>query len=274
MIFYFSATGNTLWAAQKISQATGESLIEITPQADTSYTLGPDERIGFCFPVHGWRPPSIVRRFVSNLHISGAEGHYTFALCSAGDTIGETLDIFARDLAQSTGIKLNAKASIIMPESYIGLPFMDVDTPDNEQRKINRAAERLTSIAEDIKQRRAIGEKLDIGHWPRINSRVIGAAFVGFIITDKPFHVEADRCLKCGKCATVCPVDDIIGGKGCMPEWKHNDLCMSCFKCYHHCPTHAIEYGNRTRHKGQYYFGRRKPNTLSPDDNTKTTENK
>ena len=29
MIFYFSATGNTLWAAQRVAQVTGERLLSV-----------------------------------------------------------------------------------------------------------------------------------------------------------------------------------------------------------------------------------------------------
>ena len=92
------------------------------------------------------------------------------------------------------------------------------------------------------------------GHWPRTNSKVLGAAFVKWLITDKPFRVKADDCLQCGTCAKVCPVDNIEGGHQQLPQWKHNGQCLTCFACYHHCPVHAIEFGNRTKHKGQYYF--------------------
>jgi len=66
--------------------------------------------------------------------------------------------------------------------------------------------------------------------------------------------VISSDCISCGTCAEVCPTDDIIGGRGQRPAWKHTDQCLSCFACYHHCPTRAIRYGNRTEHKGQYYY--------------------
>ncbi|MCI7256823.1 MAG: ferredoxin, partial [Prevotella sp.] len=28
-----------------------------------------------------------------------------------------------------------------------------------------------------------------------------------------------------------------------------------CLSCYHHCPHHAINYGNITKKRGQYFFG-------------------
>lgn len=105
-----------------------------------------------------------------------------------------------------------------------------------------------------IMKRQTGVKDLVIGRWPKINSRLIGSFFVKHLITDKPFHVTEDLCIRCGKCAEACPVNDIIWSKGSMPKWKHNGSCLSCFACYHHCPKHAIEYGGRTKNKGQYFF--------------------
>ena len=78
MIFYFSGTGNTRWAAQQLADATGERLLFIPEElkGKCEYTLAPDERIGFCFPVHGWQPPAIVRRFIRKLTVSPCQGHF------------------------------------------------------------------------------------------------------------------------------------------------------------------------------------------------------
>ena len=71
---------------------------------------------------------------------------------------------------------------------------------------------------------------------------------------NKRFHVEKDKCVKCGICANVCPVGDIKGGHGEYPEWLHHKDCLTCFTCYHHCPHHAIEFGRQTQKKGQYFY--------------------
>ena len=136
MIFYFSATGNTQWAAQQLSEKTGERLVFIPDamKGQCHYTLAAGERLGFCFPVHAWRPPVLVRHFVERLSIANAEGHYCFALCTAGDTTGESMRIFRHALMQRA-LHLDAVFSLLMPESYVGLPFMDVDTIEKEREK-------------------------------------------------------------------------------------------------------------------------------------------
>lgn len=264
MIFYFSGTGNTRWAAQKVAAATADRLVNIaeemlaaeTDQASDpqfTYTLAQDERIGFFFPVHGWRPPRLVLDFLDRLHLTNADSHYAYVVCTAGDNVGEAVSILEKRL-QTMGIKIDSAISLIMPESYVGLPFMDVDTPAKEQCKKMEADNKLTRFIADIIECRSGVRDITIGHWPRINSRLIGSVFVKKLVTDRPFHVVADRCLHCGKCASVCPVANIHFEKGGEPSWLHNGKCLSCFACYHHCPTHAIEYGCRTKKKGQYYF--------------------
>lgn len=255
MIFYFSGTGNTKWAAEQLARSTEDVLTDISKVAEGNfqYTLKPGERLGFCFPVHGWRPPMIFRKFIKQFSVANAEGHYCYALCTAGDTVGEAMGILEGDL-KAIGLRLDSGFSLIMPESYVGLPFMDVDTPEKELMKKSRAAEALKRFSKLIVNREKGIKEITVGHWPRINSRLIGGFFTKYMITDKPFKVTSDKCIACGRCAAACPVENVLWHKGAQPEWKHDGTCLACFSCYHHCPTHAIEYGRRTRNKGQYYF--------------------
>ncbi|MDO4160749.1 MAG: EFR1 family ferrodoxin [Prevotellaceae bacterium] len=255
MIFYFSGTGNTKWAAFTLKEKTGEQAINMAVEGNRNktYTLKKGERLGFCFPVHGWRPPLLVRSFIKSIDIKVEKDTYCYAVCTAGDNIGETIDIFRSDLS-AKGIILHSSLSLIMPESYVGLPFMDVDTPENERRKKDNAEKELNDFVPYIIEKEKGINRLVIGSFPKLNTRVFGGFFTKFLITDKPFKVTEDKCLKCGKCAEACPVGNVLFSKDNVPAWKHDGSCLACFACYHHCPVHAIEYGRRTRHKGQYFF--------------------
>ena len=262
MIFYFSATGNTRWAALRLSQALQEQLFFVPEQMEHphAYTLRPGERLGFVFPVHGWRVPAFMREFISQVVIHAPATPYAYCLCTAGDSVGDTLSYLRQSIQRnvslrSIGVEDVASAwSLIMPESYVGLPFMDVDKPEREREKKQRAAERLTGIVESVLERREGIVDVTKGALPWVMSHVVGGFFERFLITDKPFHVVSDRCVRCGICANACPMHVIEGGHGSEPRWKHDGRCLTCFNCYHHCPHHAIEFGRRTRHKGQYYF--------------------
>lgn len=286
MIFYFSGTGNTKWAASKLASATREDLISIAlyMRADDSshnlaepFILKENERLGFVFPVHGWRVPKLVREFICKMKIlrepsDATVGNkakaddclknrpFTYCVCTAGDSIGLTIEnlnevISLNPSLQALGItEVSSSYSLIMPESYIGLPFMDVDPKEREIRKKENAAQELAVVCEEIFDRKEGISRLVKGPIPWFFTKVVGGFFENVFITDKRFHVEKDRCVKCGICANVCPVGDIKGGHGEYPVWLHHKVCLTCFTCYHHCPHHAIEFGNQTQKKGQYYF--------------------
>lgn len=253
MIFYFSGTGNTAWIARQLANATGEALCSIADelrQGSMAYTLSDDERLGFCFPTHGWQPPRIVRDFIRRATFHTTPTTYVWALTTCGDSTGKTMDILNRELARKQ-LKAETLFSVIMPESYVCLPFMYTDTESREREKIEQACRQTEHIARIIRDRRRGIAELDEGATPRLFSYVIGQYFNRHMITDKKFTVDADVCTRCGKCRKVCPVDNITGTP---PEWLHNGRCTCCLACYHHCPVHAINYGSITRRRGQYYF--------------------
>ena len=303
MIFYFSGTGNTKWAAARLAAATHEDLIPIAPymRADDSshniaepFILKENERLGFVFPVHGWRVPKLVREFIGRMKVQRAEPDATrsqtlsdisgnsasadasgisasagnsagslpfaFCVCTAGDSIGLTIENLNEVISQNPSLqalgitKVSSSYSLIMPESYVGLPFMDVDTKKKEIWKKSKSAQELAVICEEIFDRKEGVSRLVKGPIPWFFTKVVGGFFENVLITDKRFHVEKDKCVKCGICANVCPVGDIKGGHGEYPEWLHHKDCLTCFTCYHHCPHHAIEFGKQTQKKGQYYF--------------------
>jgi ferredoxin len=257
MVFYFSGTGNTRWAAEQLAAATGERLLSIADELNTSceYTLAADERIGFCFPVHGWQPPHIVRELIRRMTIAGASGHYAYTLCTCGDSTGLAVKMLAKELAQKD-IVLQSSQSLVMPESYVCLPFMYTDKPEREHEKIARAREDLKAFVKVVVNRQTGYSRLKLGLTPWTFSHVLGAYFNRFMITDKKFTVDSDVCIHCGRCAKECPVDDIVFSD--IPQWQHNGRCTTCLSCYHHCPVHAINYGRITRKRGQYYFGHEK----------------
>ena len=232
MIFYFSGTGNTRWAAIRLASATQERLIDIAEEMRRMKTSGVDktepfilkegERLGFVFPVHGWRVPRLVRDFLSQLvatqpteDLTSADSSarknphqapFTYAVCTAGDSIGLTIEnlnatLAANDSLNALGIhEVSSAYSLIMPESYVGLPFMDVDPKEKEIRKKEKSAQELEVICEEVFNRKESINRLVKGFWPWGMTKIIGGFFEHVLITDKRFHVTQEKCVKCGIC--------------------------------------------------------------------------
>ncbi len=255
MIFYFSGTGNTRWVAQQLAKTLDEELLFIPDLLKTGrydFSLSEGERIGFCFPTHGWQPPRIVRDFIRQATFHTHESTFCWALTTCGDNMGEAMTILNKDLSPK-GLQAVTQFSVIMPESYVCLPFMYTDSEERANEKIENAQRQTGHIAQIIKDSKRGIQELEKGATPRLYSYVIGNYFNKRMITDRKFTVDADVCIKCGKCQQVCPVDNITGKP---PVWQHNGSCTCCLACYHYCPVHAINYGRITRKRGQYYFGK------------------
>jgi ferredoxin len=271
MIFYFSGTGNTRWIAQQLAEATDEKLLFIPDEMKKGmmrYKLKAGERLGFCFPTHGWQPPRIVREFIRKAQFVNGNTdctnntdvktntdctNFVWALTTCGDNMGKAMDILNRELTKK-GLKAETLFSVIMPESYVCLPFMYTDTESREREKIEQARRQTEHMARIIRDRKRDIKELDQGATPRLFSYVIGQYFNKHMITDKKFTVDEDVCTRCGKCRKMCPVDNITGTP---PHWLHNGRCTCCLACYHYCPVHAINYGSITKKRDQYYFNRR-----------------
>lgn len=296
MIFYLSCTGNTRWAAETLADITNDRLVFI-PEAlsgDCVYKLRDGERIGFCLPVHGWRVQPMVRQFVERLQLilpSIADGQnaadrlqraYTYVLLTAGDSCGEYYDQL-HEMLHAKGLHVHTKCSLLMPETYVGLPFMYTDTDLREAEKKMDANSLLRKFADIVVDHRAVSLPIHRGAMPRFYSRVLGTLFQKYWVSDRLYKVDTDKCVGCGQCVRHCPVQnmrmkpadnkpadtnpsaikpsetnlaDRVPAKSAhaTPEWLHTGQCLNCMACYHYCPHHAIDFGPFTRKKGQYFY--------------------
>ena len=249
MIFFYSGCGNSRHVAEKVAEATGDQLVYI-PQAaregKTHYAVQPDERVGFVFPIYSWRPPQLVLDFVSGLRLEGKPS-YVYMFVTYGDDAGLADQVLGKAL-EAAGLQLDAAFGVTMPNTYVNMSFMDVDKPDVVQRKLKEAESRVGEVSGWIAARKRMTD-LNRGGAPRLKTFVVGVGFNKWVSDEK--YRATDACVSCGRCAEVCPLQNITIEDG-RPRW--NGHCTHCEACYHYCPQNAVQFGRVTRGKGQYHF--------------------
>lgn len=244
MIFYFSATGNCKYVADRVAAATGERCISVTACMQTqqlAFVPAEGEAVGVVTPVYFWGLPSIVKEFLQRVQL-GRPAYLWFA-ATYGTTSGQA-GHFAAEYLQKKGLALDARFSVKMPDTWT--PMFDLSDKAKVQR-INLAAE--AQIDELI---RHIGRR-DRGDFMRSKVPMFAVRL---------YHPHCDRvrrtanlavsdaCVGCGLCARNCPASaiELRGGK---PVWV-KEQCVMCLACLHHCPKFAIQCGGKTAGHGQY----------------------
>lgn len=245
MIALFSATGNSRLVAEALSPRLGNEKIIPILTLDQSMIEG-QNRIVWVFPVHAWGVPGIVEEVINRLRFDADTEQYLVVTC--GDDIGRTDRIWRRIIAARGGRTAGA-FSVQMPNTYVLLPGMDTDSDNVAANKLIDAVPRIEFIAKAIRHHAKITD-ITPGAIAGFKSSVIRPFFRRFLMSPEPFHFDKDRCRGCGGCAKACPLGNITMDAGNRPEW--GERCATCLACYHVCRSHAVEYGSRTRRKGQY----------------------
>lgn len=235
-LFWFSGTGNSLWAARQLAEALeGETELKRIEKGKPAGPLDGFDRVGLVFPVYIWGMPHLVRDFVPGL--AGHDYVFSVATC-AGDPAGTQLEV--RRVLKRAGGRLAAGFNLVLPSNYI--PWGGTPKDQHEER-FQASQKKIKTIAKAV----AAGERppLERSNWLRCLTRSIFVRFMAYRLMpgfDADFHVD-ETCNGCGSCARMCPVDNIAmeGGK---PTWQHH--CEQCFACLNLCPKQALQYGKNT----------------------------
>jgi len=243
-IYCYTGTGNSLWAARKLSDALGDTQqipIKLTG-TDINHCLS--ENIGLIFPVHIWGLPAPVIDFVNRLEIDPSK--YYFAVAVNAGQVAATL-IQLQTLLQVRGLNLSSGFSLNLPSNYI--PWGGADSPEKQQNKFHYAADKINRIAVTIKSKEI--KPLEKGPiWQNIFlSLIYRLSYNAVHKMDKSFWVD-DKCNNCAICKKICPAQNILIADD-KPIWQHR--CEQCFACLQWCPEESIQYGKNTSKKKRYH---------------------
>ena len=191
MIFYFSGTGNSAWAARQLARLTGDKAYDIT-NLNQLPDLGSAKQIGFVFPVYAWGTPEIMAEFAKKLPKTQS---FTFGVCTCGGDAGLTMKQFSKVHP------LSSSYSLVMPNNYI--IGSDTDNEGEIRQKITAARTELERMAQEIQQQVPV-YRVHEGRLAGVKSHLVNFGFNKFARSAKPFFAE-DSCNGCGLCMRNCP---------------------------------------------------------------------
>lgn len=238
MIFYFSATGNSLFVAKEL-----DSEVVSIPQVIHSENLEfSDDSIGVVFPDYGSEAPYMVRDFLKK-----AKFHtdYLYVIMTYGCHCGASAKIM-REFASEYGLQISYFRTMKMVDNY--LPAFDMEKEKAIDKKID---EQLQEIKNDIHNSKIYFEETSK------EEQAVYDNYQAFTkehpeMSWKNIHFSvSDSCIGCSICTKVCPAGciQIVNGMA-----VHNEEgCQKCLACIHNCSKNAIHM-NISEVNGQARF--------------------
>ncbi len=249
MILYFSATGNSRYVAERIARETNDKTVSLNlliKQNKKDDLISKTKPFVFVCPTYAWRLPRVVDDYIRSTSFKGNRKVYFVMTC--GDETANAIR-YVKKLCQYKGWDLQGFAEVIMPDNYIVM-FPSIDK--TKAKNIIEVAQPLINrISADIYNGNSFSILAQKGIIGRLESGLVNDIFYKLFVHAKGFHVDEAKCLCCGKCAELCPLNNIVITSG-KPVW--GNCCTHCMACLHRCPTECIEYKKKTQGKQRYSF--------------------
>lgn len=225
MVFFFTATGNSLYIAKQL-ESEPISIPQIMKQDSLTFEA---DKIGIVCPIYGHEMPKMVKEFVRKATF---KTDYFYIILTYGALHGGAAEL-ANDYLKSIGKKAQYIASIVMVDNF--LPNFNMTEQCAIDKKI---PENLARIKADIDNKKCRIEKAGF------KNKMIHKGYLMMVKGQDEtvwakFKVE-DSCIGCETCVKVCPSASIKTENGKAVHTMKN--CQACYACVHACPQKAIKF--------------------------------
>lgn len=273
-LFYFSATGNTKYAAQltqkgfnKISKDHTLKLSQIKsisnfcfPKLTKSQNL-----FGLAFPIHEFMFPRIILKWLEFLPKNE-----------------KNIPVYVFIINTSGGISCNSSNIAfdkLKLKGYSPLGVLEIPTPTLEPFFSNKyypagwASQILDKcyyfglvIAKHwvSGQTEFIDQSICYFRFPRLTKWIYNYFSTDQATFGDYVYIQQNLCISCGKCVNTCPTHSIsFDNKKVV---KNNNKCMSCALCVRSCPVNAIniKYRKNIPKNKNYYSPWSRPGYINP----------
>ncbi len=231
-LMYFSPTHTT----KKIVSAVGKVLFEkflchtevvdltLALAREREYRFGEEDIVVFGAPVYGGRVPPLLSPVLSKLQGNGARAIVlsVYGNRDYDDALLETADIFTEK-----GFLVCAAAVFIGEHSYSDK--VGGGRPDRDDIVAAQSFGLLAAVK--VRAGKPI-EKTLRGNRPY-------KELSAFIAAPGPAPaLNAEKCTRCGKCVSVCPVNNIAA------DLADGGKCIACAACVKFCPQGARAFAD------------------------------
>ena len=224
VVFYFTATGNSLDVAKRFNAERFSIPVVMKNKQPREFEA---DKIGLIFPCYYMSTPVIVKEFISTVSF---KTDYLFAVITYGNFSLGAVNHFS-STGSATGLTFSYLNELRMIDNY--LPLFDI-TKQLEKEKNKKIEENLSVIKKDIETGRIFIKKKNF-----LKRFIAGKAHSMYVKSmgsiDNNFSVDAN-CNECGICAKVCPAKNIRYE----PKPVYSHRCWECLACINNCPQNAI----------------------------------